>query len=86
MPDRFGIVMWPSNSVAAPHQPAQIRLFAEFGPRFVVCKQRPLGCCRQPILLGQNDWSNPFASGHWRVDTGAGGGQAHHHRDDPDGQ
>ena len=32
---------------------ALIRLFAEFGPRFVVCQQGLLGCRGQTIFLGQ---------------------------------
>jgi len=52
---------------------AQISLFTEFNPRFVVRQQRPLGCCGQPIFLGYADWFCPSATVRWRVDIGAGG-------------
>ena len=65
---------------------AQVNLFTEFCPRFVVRQQRPLGCCRQPIRLCQVDWFPPSASVRWRVDIGATGDQGHRHQECPDGQ
>ena len=54
-PSDFGKnTLFPSRKNNADKELAYpIRLFAEFGPRFAVCKRRPLGCCRQPILFGQ---------------------------------
>jgi hypothetical protein len=77
-------MMWASNSVAAP-QTDPISLFAEFGPRFIVHQQRPLGFRGQPIFLGHADWFHPSASVYWRVDIGATGYQVHRHQDYPDG-
>ena len=54
--------------------------------QFVVRQQRPLGCRGQPICLIDDDWSYPFATGHWRVDIGAGGDQARRYQECPDGQ
>ena len=76
--------MWASNSVAVP-QTDPISLFAEFGPRFVVHQQRPLGFRGQPIRLGHVDWFYPSAAVRWRVDTAAGGDQVHRHQECPDG-
>ena len=64
---------------------AQISQFTEFGPRFVMRQQRPLGSRGQPILLGHADWFHPFASVRWRVDIGATGDQGHRHQEFPDG-